>query len=100
MNLYFVISSFQPQSGCPETMNFVFASAAKQSSFKRRVCFTAFAMTGHRFVENATIPHQFESRTSYSDFGIYCSDHQDTLNSKARMLRLWALKIEPAGYLG
>ena len=40
--------SFQPQSGCPETMNLVFASAAKQSSFKRRDCFSAFAKTNLR----------------------------------------------------
>ncbi len=29
-------------------MNFVFASAAKQSSFKKRDCFTAFAKTNLR----------------------------------------------------
>ena len=53
-------------------MNFVFASAAKQSSFKRRDCFTAFETTNFRLFFDEFIAIKAKQSCRWFDTRLDC----------------------------
>ncbi len=76
-------------------MNFVFASFAVQSSFKRRDCFTAFAMTNLRlffdeFMESFAVQSSFKQRDCFTAFAMT----KDLPSLKTRYVKLSCIQYD------